>query len=399
MKRFLLAFLALAGCSSSQPAEHLGYITRLGNDTISVENVARQGDTLTIDGVDRFPRVRQRHATVTLAPEGGIRRLVMDITTPSAPAKERALHVVVDVTRDSVLMTKRDSASYRRWAFAHGPVPVVAHVPQMYSLYDLYFEAALARPPVSATPAADTVPLRQVYLDREFDRFPLGHATVRRLPGNKAEVWHDWLSGVGQATLDSSHKLLTYSGARTTYKVDVTRTAETANLPAVAAQFAARETRTGVSQLSVRDTARATIGTATFAVDYGRPLARGRKLLGDVVPFDYVWRTGANAATQFTTSAPITLAGLSLPAGTYTLWTIPRTNGGADLIVNKQFGQWGTDYDETRDLGTAPLHVESASAPVERFTISIVGVNDKHGTLAIEWGPFRWTAPIVVGRG
>src|SRR5437764_14389132 len=159
MKRFLLAF-ALAGCSSSQPAEHLGYITRLGNDTISVENVARRGDTLTIDGVDRFPRVRQRHATVTLAPEGGVRRLVMDITTPSEPAKERALHVVVDVTHDSVLMTKRDSASYRRWAFAHGLVPIVAHVPQMYSLYDLYFETALARPPVSATPAADTVPSR-----------------------------------------------------------------------------------------------------------------------------------------------------------------------------------------------------------------------------------------------
>ena len=65
----------------------------------------------------------------------------------------------------------------------------------------------------------------------------------------------------------------------------------------------------------MRDTARATIGSATFAVDYGRPLARGRKLLGDVVPFDYVWRTGANAATQFTTSVPITLAGLAFRPG------------------------------------------------------------------------------------
>src|SRR5256885_7758882 len=179
MKRFLLAFLALAGCSSGQPAEHVSYVTRLGNDTISVENVARRGDTLTIDGVDRFPRVRQRHATVTLASDGGIRRLIMDITTPSEPAKERERHVVVDVTRDSVLMTKRDSASYTRWAFAHGPEPVVAHVPQMYSLYELYFSAALARPAVSTTPPARNGAPRPLYLDPGFHRFPAGQPTRR----------------------------------------------------------------------------------------------------------------------------------------------------------------------------------------------------------------------------
>ena len=109
-----------------------------------------------------------------------------------------------------------------------------------------------------------------------------------------------------------------------------------------------------MKQLSVRDTARATIGAATLSVDYGRPLARGRVLLGNILPFDEVWRTGANAATQFTTSAPITLAGMRVPAGTYTLWTVPRKDGHADLIVNKQSGQWGTEYDEKQDLGKAP---------------------------------------------
>ena len=398
MRRFILGFLALAACRPSQPAEHFGFVTRLGNDTISVENVVRRGDTLTIEGVDRFPRVRQRHASVTLGSDGGIRHLAMDITTPSEPTKERVRHVVVDVTRDSVLMTKRDSVAYTRWAFAHGAEPVVAHVPQMYSLYELYFSAALARRAASATPADDTVPLRQVYLDREFDRFPLGHATVRCLSGKKAEVWHDWLSGVGEATLDSSNRLVTYSGARTTYKVDVTRISEPADVRAIGARFASLETKNGVSQLSVRDTARASIGGATFTVDYGRPLARGRKLLGDVVPYDHVWRTGANAATQFTTSTPITLAGIPVSRGTYTLWTVPRANGGADLIVNEQNGQWGTEYNHARDLGTAHMRTETLSAPVERLTISIVAVDDQRGTLAIEWGPFRWTAPIMVAN-
>ena len=110
-------------------------------------------------------------------------------------------------------------------------------------------------------------------------------------------------------SLDSAGRLQHYSGARTTYKVEVDRLSEPPTIAPVAERFAALEKQGGgVTQLSVRDTARATIGAATITVDYGRPLARGRQLLGGVIPFGDVWRTGANAATQFTTSAPITLA-------------------------------------------------------------------------------------------
>jgi hypothetical protein len=149
--------------------------------------------------------------------------------------------------------------------------------------------------------------------------------------------------------------------------------------------------------LSVRDTVQTQIGDVLFTVDYGRPLMRGRKLLGDVVPYDRVWRTGANAATQFTTSAPIKLAGMQLPAGTYTLWTIPHMNG-VDLIVNKQYGQWGTEYNGSRNLGIAKMTTETASTPVEEFTISIAQDNTQHGTLIMEWDSFRWTAPIEVNE-
>jgi hypothetical protein len=108
-----------------------------------------------------------------------------------------------------------------------------------------------------------------------------------------------------------------------------------------------------------------------------------------------VWRTGANAATQFSTSAPITLGGLHLAKGMYTLWTVPRANG-VDLIVNKQSGQWGTGYDYNQDLGKSPMTTAATAAPVEKFTISIVSTDAHHATLVMEWGPFRWTAPIVV---
>jgi hypothetical protein len=189
--------------------------------------------------------------------------------------------------------------------------------------------------------------------------------------------------------------MLTYSGMRSTYKVAVARTTTLPDIESVGNRLAAAERRTGLQQLSVRDTARATIGAATFSVDYGRPLARGRTLLGNVISYDRIWRTGANAATQFTTSAPITVAGLPLPAGTYTLWTVPHVNG-VDLIVNRQTGQWGTEYRRAQDLGTVPIKSESVSSPVEKFTIAIEPADSRHGTLVMSWGTFQWTAPIVV---
>src|SRR6202012_5008548 len=119
---------------------------------------------------------------------------------------------------------------------------------------------------------------------------------------------------------------------------------------AIAARFEAKESADGsVRSLSVRDTVRAQIGNAMFTIDYGRPLARGRTLLGEVIPYDRVWRTGANAATQFTTTTPIRLGNLQIPAGTYTLFTAPHTSG-VDLIVNKQRGEWGTEYNGSLDL-------------------------------------------------
>ncbi len=396
MKRHALLCLALAACQPSQPPERYGFIARLGNDTVSVERVTRRGDTLVSDEVDRFPRVRRRHTTIVLNADGSIKHLEMDIRTPSEPSNQQQRRVVADVTRDSVRISKRDSSGTKNLAFATGGTTAMAHLPQMYSLTDLYFAAALRKSDAIKLAAGDSVRLRQFYIDREFDRFPLHDGFVRRLPGAKAELWHDWLSGVGEATFDSAQRMLTYSGARSTYKVDVQRLTDAPDIEAIGERFAALEMASGMKQLSVRDTTRASIGAAAFTVDYGRPLARGRTLLGSILPFDRVWRTGANAATQFTTSAPITIAGMRVPAGSYTLWTVPRAGGGAELIVNKQVGQWGTGYDDAFDLDMKPLSTETLTSPVDKFTISIVPVDARRGTLVLEWGTFRWTAPIVV---
>ena len=392
---FLGAMVSLLSCNTP-PAERYGFLTMLGHDTISIENTTRQGNTLTSDEVDRFPRVQVRHTVVNLNDDGSIRHLVMDIHTPSEPPGQRDRKVVADVANNKVHLSKTDSTGTVNRDFATGGSIVVAHVPQMYSLYELYFAAALKQAAASKLAAGSPVQMRQFYIDREFDRFPLGRATVTPLDRGKVEITHDWLSGTGEAMMDSDYNMLSYSGARTTYKVQVTRLATPPDIKGIADRFEAKETEGGnVKSLSVRDTTRTQIGNAMFTVDYSRPLLRGRTLLGDVIPYDRVWRTGANAATQFTTSTPIRLAGMQVPAGTYTLFTVPHTNG-VDLIVNKQSGQWGTEYNGSLNLGTARIISEVATAKVEEFTVSIIPSDNRHGTLVLEWGSFRWIAPIEV---
>jgi hypothetical protein len=392
---FFNVVLSLLSCKIST-VERYGFLTMLGRDTISVENITREGNRLTSDEVDRFPGVRIRHTVVDLNGDGSIRHLEMNIHTPSEPSAQRDRKVVADVVDNKVHLSKTDSTGTVNRDFPTGGNIVVAHVPQMYGLYEIYFAAALKRVLASKLALGSPVQMQQFYIDREFDRFPLGEVTVKLLDRGKMEVTHDWLSGTGDAMMDSAGNMLSYSGTRTTYDVQVKRLATPPDVKSIADRFEAVEKESGqVRSLSVRDTTHAQIGNSVFTVDYGRPLLRGRTLLGDVIPYDRVWRTGANAATQFTTSTPIKLAGMQVPAGSYTLFTAPHSNG-VELIVNKQTREWGTEYDHSRDLGVAKIVSEINTASVEEFTISIISKDERHGTLVFEWGSFRWIAPIEV---
>ena len=143
---------------------------------------------------------------------------------------------------------------------------------------------------------------------------------------------------------------------------------------------------------SPRATAAGTVGTATVTVDYGRPSRRGRQIFGGLVPFDAVWRTGANAATTLVLGGPVELGGRPLEAGTYTLYSVPARDGWT-LVVNGQTGQWGTEYDAGRDVARIPMEVSRAQAPVDTFTISVEG-GAGEGRLTFAWDTLQGALPI-----
>jgi hypothetical protein len=175
------------------------------------------------------------------------------------------------------------------------------------------------------------------------------------------------------------------------------RTRALAALLALAALTAPAAAQQGGQPLSPRDTARLEIAAGKRVyVDYGRPSMRGRRIVGELVPYGRVWRTGANAATTLVTEADLRIGEALVPRGTYTLYTLPTAQGWT-LIVNRQTGQWGTQYDASRDLVRIPMRSTRVTQPVEKFTIALErGTARGTGTLAMAWENTRLTVPVRV---
>lgn len=144
--------------------------------------------------------------------------------------------------------------------------------------------------------------------------------------------------------------------------------------------------------------ARAAIGGHEIEVQYGRPSMRGRAIFGGIVPYGEVWRTGANEATHLRTPVGLRFGEQGIPAGEYTLYSIPREDAWT-LIVNAQTGQWGTAYDPERDVARLPMRVETLSEPVETFTIEIVEGPESDGVLRMEWERTRASLPFDLADG
>lgn len=131
-------------------------------------------------------------------------------------------------------------------------------------------------------------------------------------------------------------------------------------------------------------TASVTVAGGTIDIHYNTPHMRGRKIMGELVPYDKVWRTGANPATTIITSVPLKFGTLLVPAGTHTLYSLPST-GTWQLIINNQTGQWGTVYDQTKDLGRTPMTAKPMSAPQEVMSLSFENTTATSTELHIRW--------------
>ncbi len=150
-------------------------------------------------------------------------------------------------------------------------------------------------------------------------------------------------------------------------------------------------------------TAEVTLSGHKITIDYSRPkiadpkTGQPRKIMGGLVPYGQVWRTGANEATSLKTDAALDIGGTTVPAGSYTLYTLPAESGWK-LIVNKQTGQWGTVYDEKQDLARIPMKGGKVDKLIDPFTISFDKKSETEANLHLAWESTDVWVPVKLKK-
>lgn len=129
-------------------------------------------------------------------------------------------------------------------------------------------------------------------------------------------------------------------------------------------------------------------------MDYSSPRMKSRKIFGGLVPYGQIWRTGANEATTLVADTDVTIGGQTVPAGSYTVFTVPEADKWT-LVISKKTGEWGTDYaGPGDDLVRVPMSVSKTSGPVENFTIGFDQAGGKC-TLNMDWENTRASVDVA----
>lgn len=358
----VIPFVLLLGLPAQ--AQTGAYVVQLGKDTVAVERFERF--TNRVDGqiVRRSPVTSVLRYSLTLNADGNVATYEQSVLRPDGSAAPNAASQRMTFTGDSVLrqVVQNGQTVTLRAAAPAGTLPgiggsvlfnelVLATAKRLGSVHVIGFSPQQAAP---------------------------NKQDVRWIGSDSAEI-----VAAGFRTgfkLAGDGKVLRMDGTLTTQKFIGTPVGSV-NIGTIASAWAAKDAAgQALGAASTRDTVNATVGDAKIWIDYGRPAARGREIWGKLVPFDTTWRFGANAATQFKTDKDLVIGGVTIPAGTYTLFLYPsRTQ--AWLIVNKQTGQWGTAYDAKQDVARVPLQLRmNLQDAEERFRLSFQG-----DLLMIQW--------------
>ncbi|WJJ95158.1 DUF2911 domain-containing protein [Algibacter luteus] len=151
-------------------------------------------------------------------------------------------------------------------------------------------------------------------------------------------------------------------------------------------------------RLSPKDTVEFKLNDLKLEVFYNRPSKKDREIFGALVPYNQVWRTGANEATTFETNKPLEIKGVNIPAGKYTLWTVPKDSTWTVIFNSKQYS-WGVNaqmqpmWDPNYDVLNIEVPVEKLDNTVEQFTIAFDNSTDKL-YLTMAWDDVKVAVPL-----
>jgi hypothetical protein len=372
--------LSLAAVPAAAQEESGAFVIRLGRDTVAMEQFTRTANRIQGTMVSRAPRTSIRTYTADLRPDGTVARLEITTRIPAAPdLLPQTITMAMGADSADVRIVRGDSVREMKVGAPAGTFPWVFN---SYALAEPVMRHAAARDVDSAAVVIVAPGARQA-------------GTVSFIRRGADSVLIRSQAGVTRARVDARGRVVGAHSPESTFKAEVERV-DRLDVQAIAAEFVRRD-QAGqqMGTLSPRDSVVGMVEGGSVSVAYGRPSMRGRRIMGQVVPSGQVWRTGANEATHFRTDSSVLVGGMFVPAGSYTLWTIPGPDVWT-LIINKQTGQWGTMYDPAQDLARIPVRAETVSGePVEQMTMRIEPASVGTATLVITWENTRVLVPIA----
>jgi len=382
-----VAFFVLSACSSSTPAaggaltpvaaDTSSLTARLGVDTIAVERIISTPRRVEAEIVVRSPRTSLQRHVADFDGAGMLSRLEVTMLDPTTGAVTRRTTYTREADSMRVASDQADERTTRSVAAVPGVLPFI-------DLVHWPFDIALQRLRQSGQASAEAPMLS----GQRVSPFPLA------LKGaDSATITHP-TRGTMRLQVLPDGSIRTLDAGATTRALIVTR-GTGADVAALARDYAARDAAgRGIGELSGRGGGESRVLGATITLDFGQPVKRGREIWGGLVQYGTLWRTGANRATHFKTDRALRFGSLDVPAGEYTLFSIPEADGGL-LIINRQTGQNGQQYDEKQDLGRVRMVTRPLGETVEVFTISTREENGG-GVLALQWDGVERIAGFTV---
>ena len=374
--KFVFAASTLLGAvSSTSVAQDAAIVYRLGKDTIAIEQFSRSATKLSGEMVQRTGAAVVRVQYELTLDKGRpttvvVRRRQADGSPfPNQPTEFRLALRADSAVREVVWA---DSTQRRAFAAANAfpALPTFVYAPQELL-------AAMGKGKRDSLPALGIGGNNIGFVGLEtFD-----NALRIRASGGAYPML---------LTFDRDGRLQSVDGSLTTSKSTGTRVGGKVDIVMIAKGMKP------MGVLSPRMTAYAGFAQGPIFINYGSPAVRGRSVWGGtLIPFDTIWRTGANEATHLATSKTIQLGDMTLVPGLYSLWT-QHTKAGTFLIVNKQVGQWGTQYNAANDIGRVALEIMNTPEFVEDFTITVRALPQGRGAIDLAWGDKMGTAMFTL---
>ena len=378
MKRSLLGASAIV--AALIPATLSGQdgviVYRLGRDTAAIEQFTRTPTKFSGEMVSRAGNAVVRTTyDITVANNRPTAAVIRRMQANGSPFANQPTEFRFTFRADSAIRETVWADSTQRRAFAAPnawpALPVFAYAP--LEILNAAGRAGGKRDSIPAIPLAGNNP-GIVGLET------LGGDTLRLRGGFYAMLMR----------FDRDGRLQSVDGSLTTNKSVGTRAPGRADIAVISQSMKP----TGV--LSPRQTAYASFAQGPITINYGSPAVRGRTVWGGtLVPFDSIWRAGANEATHLATSKNIQVGDMTLAPGLYSLW-IQHTRNGTFLIVNRQVGQWGTQYNAANDIGKVAMELAPTPSHVEDLTYTIRSLGQGRGAIDLAWGDKVATANFQV---